>query len=74
MEKANDCGLWYIGPSIDAIEEEREYSPDEVIAYISGSFCVSIIAAIGIPKFDAGPQKSVGCARILSVPVYSDYA
>lgn len=28
-------------------------------AYISGSFCVSITAAIGIPKLDAGPQKSV---------------
>ena len=26
--------------------------------YISGSFCVSNTAAIGIPKFDAGPQKS----------------
>ena len=30
-----------------------------VRTYISGSFCVSITAAIGIPKFDAGPQKSV---------------
>lgn len=27
--------------------------------YISGSFCVSMTAARGIPKFDAGPQKSV---------------
>ena len=27
--------------------------------YISGSFCVSRTAAIGIPKFEAGPQKSV---------------
>ena len=27
--------------------------------YISGSFCVSRTAAMGIPKFDAGPQKSV---------------
>jgi hypothetical protein len=26
--------------------------------YISGSFCVSNTAAMGIPKFDAGPQKS----------------
>jgi hypothetical protein len=26
--------------------------------YISGSFCISITAATGIPKFDAGPQKS----------------
>ena len=30
-------------------------------AYKSGSFCVSITAASGIPKFEAGPQKSV-CA------------
>ncbi len=28
--------------------------------YISASFCVSITAAIGMPKFDAGPQKSIG--------------
>lgn len=27
--------------------------------YISGSFCVSMTAARGIPKLDAGPQKSV---------------
>lgn len=26
--------------------------------YISGSFRISIMAAMGIPKFDAGPQKS----------------
>jgi len=29
------------------------------VPYISGSFCVSITAAMGIPKLDAGPQKSV---------------
>ena len=28
-------------------------------AYNSGLFLVSITAARGIPKFDAGPQKSV---------------
>lgn len=27
--------------------------------YISGSFCVSMTAARGMPKLDAGPQKSV---------------
>lgn len=27
--------------------------------YISGSFCVSRTAAMGIPKFDTGPQKSM---------------
>lgn len=26
--------------------------------YISGSFCVSITAAIGMPKLETGPQKS----------------
>lgn len=30
----------------------------ETDAYMSGSFCVSITAAIGIPKLEAGPQKS----------------
>lgn len=29
-------------------------------AYISGSFCVSMTAAIGMPKFETGPQKSAG--------------
>ncbi len=28
-------------------------------AYISGSFCVSMTAAIGMPKLETGPQKSV---------------
>ena len=28
--------------------------------YISGSFCVSITAAMGMPKLETGPQKSVG--------------
>jgi hypothetical protein len=27
--------------------------------YRSGDFCVSITAAIGIPKFETGPQKSI---------------
>lgn len=27
-------------------------------AYISGSFCVSMTAAMGIPKLETGPQKS----------------
>ncbi len=27
--------------------------------YISGSFCVSMTAAIGMPKLETGPQKSV---------------
>lgn len=29
------------------------------LAYISGSFCVSMTAAIGMPKLETGPQKSV---------------
>lgn len=28
------------------------------VTYSSGDFCASITAATGIPKFDAGPQKS----------------
>ncbi len=27
--------------------------------HISGSFCVSMTAAMGIPKLETGPQKSV---------------
>lgn len=27
-------------------------------AYMSGSFCVSITAAMGMPKLETGPQKS----------------
>lgn len=30
----------------------------DIDTYMSGFFCVSITAAIGIPKFEAGPQKS----------------
>ena len=29
----------------------------------SGLFCVSITAAIGIPKFETGPQKSIQINR-----------
>jgi len=28
------------------------------VAHISGSFCVSRTAAMGMPKLEAGPQKS----------------
>lgn len=31
--------------------------------YISGSFCVSITAAMGIPKLETGPQKSTAQQR-----------
>ena len=34
--------------------------------YISGSFCVSITAAMGMPKFETGPQKSAGEGGIVS--------
>lgn len=33
-------------------------------AYISGSFCVSMTAAIGIPKLETGPQKSAEMERV----------
>ena len=29
-------------------------------SYISGSFCVSMTAATGMPKLETGPQKSGG--------------
>lgn len=35
--------------------------------YSSGLFCVSITAAMGIPKFETGPQKSE--LRIVSFPI-----
>ncbi len=34
-------------------ERERERE-----THMSGSFCVSMTAAIGMPKFETGPQKS----------------
>ena len=37
-------------------------------AHISGSFCVSMTAAIGMPKLDAGPQKSVADRQRTIVP------
>jgi len=40
---------------------------DGVETYISGSFCASMMAAMGMPKLEAGPQKSVARACILSV-------
>lgn len=33
------------------------------VTNISGSFCISMTAAMGIPKFEAGPQKSVTSKR-----------
>lgn len=36
----------------------EEHHDGKKQTYISGSFCVSITAATGIPKFEAGPQKS----------------
>ena len=35
--------------------------------YIAGSFCVSMTAAMGIPKLDAGPQKSVRMSDEMSL-------
>ena len=40
---------------------------DGVETYISGSFCASMMAAMGMPKLEAGPQKSVAWACTLSV-------
>jgi hypothetical protein len=36
--------------------------------YNSGDFCVSITAAIGIPKFETGPQKSIYPGSISTCP------
>lgn len=37
-------------------------------AYISGSFFTSITAAIGMPKFEAGPQKSIDGESSVLIP------
>jgi hypothetical protein len=39
-------------------ESSRELREGGYRTYRSGDFCVSITAAIGIPKFETGPQKS----------------
>jgi hypothetical protein len=41
------------------VEEGNSESTEETCTHNSGLFCVFITAAIGIPKFDTGPQKSV---------------
>jgi hypothetical protein len=54
------CGGWGMGDEgVVVIEDEATYR--------SGLFCVSIMAARGIPKFDTGPQKS---AKYWSVFLY----
>jgi hypothetical protein len=35
--------------------------------HISGSFCVSMTAAMGIPKLETGPQKSVFTKQTLAL-------
>lgn len=42
-------------------------------AHISGSFCVSMTAAMGIPKLEAGPQKSVFQSRPLVSVSFHDH-
>jgi hypothetical protein len=41
------------------VEEWEDVAGTREQAYNSGLFCVSITAAIGIPKFETGPQKSI---------------
>lgn len=47
-----------IGASLNHDAKLRNLQLGAITTYISGSFCVSITAATGIPKFEAGPQKS----------------
>ena len=45
--------------SIFASVANYRVESDEIVeAHISGSFCVSMTAAMGMPKFETGPQKS----------------
>lgn len=39
-------------------ERDRGFGGEIGSRYISGSFCVSITAAMGMPKLETGPQKS----------------
>jgi hypothetical protein len=48
-----------VGSLAMRMPQKKKWRGEERSAYISASFCVSITAAIGMPKFDAGPQKSV---------------
>lgn len=56
---------------------EEAGTRDQLGTYISGSFFMSAMAAKGIPKLDAGPQKSAGkeysqqCVRVLSSHLWS---
>lgn len=43
---------------------------NKTASYISGSFFTSMTAAMGMPKFDAGPQKSVFPSSNVSFPPY----
>lgn len=43
---------------------------DSSRTYISGSFCVSITAATGIPKLETGPQKSI-CSGPLAIHIFA---
>ena len=49
--------------STDFVAERQFEKCSEMLGavpHMSGSFCVSKTAAIGMPKFEAGPQKSKG--------------
>ena len=43
----------------EMLQDVSSVLSNETCSHISGSFFISAIAASGIPKFDAGPQKSV---------------
>jgi hypothetical protein len=52
------------------VEEGASESTEENRTHNSGLFCVSITAAIGIPKFETGPQKSIPHQhQILQFPI-----
>jgi len=46
-------------PKASMFEEGNSESTEETCTHSSGLFCASITTAIGIPKFDTRPQKSV---------------
>jgi hypothetical protein len=44
---------------------------EEGVFYNSASFCVSRTAAIGMPKFETGPQKSAWQFQLASVAFFN---
>lgn len=54
-------GEMTMAPARKDERDNGEREGEKVVPYSSASFCVSMTAATGMPKFDTGPQKSIRC-------------